>query len=86
MEAPSPFFVQHGSPCIHSLILLTLDEHGSSQFNNLLFRRGTPRFCAFDLLSLNGRDLRGMRLIERKRELRDCHNVISYLQCHQRMK
>jgi ATP-dependent DNA ligase len=31
-----------------------LDEHGCSQFNQLLFHRGTPRFCAFDLLWLNG--------------------------------
>jgi bifunctional non-homologous end joining protein LigD len=47
-----------------------LDEHGCSQFNNLLFRRGTPRFCAFDLLWLNGRDLRNLQLIKRKRDLR----------------
>lgn len=33
-----------------------LDDNGHSQFNELLFRRGTPRFCAFDLLWLNGRD------------------------------
>jgi len=29
------------------------------------------RFCAFDLLALNGRDLRDQPLIERKRQLRD---------------
>ena len=50
--------------------IVCVDENGSSQFNNLLFRRGTPRFCAFDLLWLNGKDLRGLTLIERKRELR----------------
>ena len=49
---------------------LCLDENGCAQFNNLLFRRGTPRFCAFDLLWLNGRDLRNLKLIERKREFR----------------
>src|SRR5581483_1004325 len=47
-----------------------LDENGCSQFNELLFRRGAPRFCAFDLLYLNGKDLRTRPLIERKRELR----------------
>ena len=30
--------------------IVSLDENGCSQFNNLLFRRGTPRFCAFDLV------------------------------------
>jgi len=39
-------------------------------FNELLFRHGTPQFCAFDLLSLNGKDLRDLPLIERKRSLR----------------
>jgi bifunctional non-homologous end joining protein LigD len=48
-----------------------LDENGCSQFNHLLFRKGEPTFCAFDLLSLNGRDLRDLPLIERKRRLRD---------------
>lgn len=47
-----------------------LDQDGCSQFNQLLFRRGTPRFCAFDLLHLNGEDLRHRPLIERKKALR----------------
>ena len=47
-----------------------LDDNGCSQFNELLFRRGQPRFCAFDLLHLNGKDLRQLPLIERKRALR----------------
>jgi bifunctional non-homologous end joining protein LigD len=50
--------------------IVCLDEGGHSQFNELLFRRGTPQFCAFDLLSLNGKDLRDLPLIERKRSLR----------------
>jgi len=50
--------------------IVCLDENGPSQFNDLLFRRGTPHFCAFDLLWLNGRDLRDSPLIERKRHLR----------------
>jgi bifunctional non-homologous end joining protein LigD len=49
--------------------IVCLDEDGCSQFNQLLFRRGTARFCAFDLLHLNGKDLRDRPLIERKREL-----------------
>jgi bifunctional non-homologous end joining protein LigD len=47
-----------------------LDDQGHSQFNELLFRRGTPRFCAFDLLYLDGKDLRRLPLIERKRTSR----------------
>ena len=50
--------------------IVCLDENGYSQFNELLFRRGTPQFCAFDLLWLNGRDLRDLPLIERKHSLR----------------
>jgi hypothetical protein len=46
-------------------------NNGCSQFNPLLFHRGEPTFCAFDLLTLNGRDLRSQPLIERKRRLRD---------------
>ena len=38
--------------------IVCLDENGRSQFNELLFRRSTPQFCAFDLLSLTGKDLR----------------------------
>jgi hypothetical protein len=50
--------------------IVCLDDQGHSQFNELLFRRGTPRFCAFDLLHLNGKDLRNLPLIDRKRALR----------------
>jgi bifunctional non-homologous end joining protein LigD len=50
--------------------IVCLDEDGCSQFNQLLFRRGTPRFYAFDLLQLGGQDLRNLPLIERKRALR----------------
>ena len=35
-----------------------LGSDGRSLFNELLFRRGVPHFYAFDLLWLNGRDLR----------------------------
>jgi ATP dependent DNA ligase-like protein len=52
--------------------IVCLDDQGCSQFNQLqlLFRRGTPRFCASDLLYLDGKDLRDAPLIERKRVLR----------------
>ena len=47
-----------------------LDADGRSNFNHLLFRREWPYFYAFDLLRVNGRDLRALPLLERKRELR----------------
>ena len=50
--------------------LVCLDAEGRSVFNELLFRRGSPIFYAFDLLYLNGRDLRQLPLIERKEKLR----------------
>lgn len=59
-----------GSAVVLDGEIACLDENGHSQFNQLLFRRGTPRFCAFDLLWLNGRDLRNLPLIERKWALR----------------
>jgi ATP-dependent DNA ligase len=39
-------------------------------FKDLLFRKSTCIFVAFDLLYLNGEDLRTLPLIERKRQLR----------------
>jgi bifunctional non-homologous end joining protein LigD len=50
--------------------LVCLDAEGRSIFNELLFRRGHPTFYAFDLLYLNGKDLRQLPLIERKEKLR----------------
>jgi bifunctional non-homologous end joining protein LigD len=50
--------------------LVCLDAEGRSIFNELLLRRGCPIFYAFDLLYLNGRDLRQLPLIERKKKLR----------------
>jgi len=46
--------------------VVCLDRHGKPQFRDLLFRRGEPRFMAFDLLWINGEDLRHLPLIERK--------------------
>jgi len=50
--------------------LVCIDDQGRSLFNQLLFRRGQPYFYAFDLLWLNGQDLRSLRLIERKESLK----------------
>lgn len=51
--------------------IVCLDPFGRSQFYDLMFRRGAPYFYAFDLLWLNGEDLRGLPLLDRKRRLRD---------------
>ena len=47
-----------------------VDELGRSVFNDLLFRRRECVFFAFDLLFLNGDDLRTLPLIERKARLK----------------
>ena len=46
------------------------DAGGKPQFRDLLFRRGEPHFVTFDLLWLDGIDLRYLPLSERKLELR----------------
>ncbi len=50
--------------------IVCLDGDGKSQFEELLFRRGEPRFQAFDLLWCDGHDLRYSPLVERKARLR----------------
>jgi bifunctional non-homologous end joining protein LigD len=42
--------------------IVCLDERGHTQFNTLMRRRGDARFYAFDLLWLNGEDLRTLPL------------------------
>jgi bifunctional non-homologous end joining protein LigD len=58
----------------HSAVLdgeiVCLAPDGRSLFNRLLFRRDWPHFVAFDVLSIDGEDLRSRPLIERKRRLR----------------
>ncbi|SRR5258708_34880169 len=54
--------------------IVCLDGDGYSQFNQLLYRRQEPAFYAFDLLWLNGHDLRQLLLIERKKQL---HKLIA---------
>jgi len=50
--------------------IVCLDSEGNTQFRNLLFHRGEPRFYAFDLLWCEGEDLRRLPLIVRKQRLR----------------
>jgi bifunctional non-homologous end joining protein LigD len=47
-----------------------VDEAGRPVFRDLLFRRRQCVFIAFDLLCLNGKDLRTLPLIERKAALK----------------
>jgi bifunctional non-homologous end joining protein LigD len=49
--------------------VVCLDGNGVGQFNELFSRKGHPVFYAFDLLWLNGEDLRNLALIERKKHL-----------------
>jgi ATP-dependent DNA ligase len=42
--------------------IVCLASDGRSVFNHLLFRREWPFFCAFDLLKVDGRDLRNLPL------------------------
>src|SRR5215813_13450760 len=47
-----------------------VDEDGRPVFRDLLFRKSQCVFIAFDLLYLNGKDLRTLPLIERKAALK----------------
>ena len=47
-----------------------MDQYGRSVFNDLLFRRRECVFFAFDLLFLDGDDLRNVPLVERKARLK----------------
>ena len=50
--------------------VVCLDAEGRSIFNRLLFSGGNPVFAAFDLVWINGQDLRGVPLMKRKERLR----------------
>src|ERR1700722_13285181 len=58
---------------VHNAVLdgeiVCLDQSGKSIFTDVLHRRGEPIFYAFDLLWLDGDDLRGLPLLERKDRL-----------------
>jgi bifunctional non-homologous end joining protein LigD len=55
--------------------IVCLDSKGQPQFKDLLFHRGEPRFFAFDLLHLDGKDLRYEQLVDRKASLRQLANL-----------
>src|SRR5688572_29139933 len=44
--------------------------NGATDFYGLMFGRRRPHFCAFDVLEIDGDDLRGLPLLERKERLR----------------
>lgn len=50
--------------------VVALRSDGVADFYDLLFRREWPHYFAFDLLQLDGEDLRALPLLERKRRLR----------------
>jgi bifunctional non-homologous end joining protein LigD len=50
--------------------IITKDAAGRPIFLDLMRRRDEATYVAFDLVWLNGRDLRGLPLLERKRALR----------------
>jgi bifunctional non-homologous end joining protein LigD len=50
--------------------VICIDPDGRSNFSSLIRRRSKPMFYAFDLIWLNGTDLRKLPLIERKKRLR----------------
>src|SRR5262245_50682515 len=59
----------HSVRCVDAVLdgeIVCLGPDGRSRFNHLLFRRDWPYFMAFDVLWLDGRDLRRLPLIERK--------------------
>jgi bifunctional non-homologous end joining protein LigD len=49
--------------------VVCLDANSVSQFNHLISRKHEPVFYAFDLVWLNGKDLRRLPLLDRKRKL-----------------
>jgi hypothetical protein len=50
--------------------IVCLDDTGKSQFKSLMYRRGEAYFYAFDILQLNGKDLRSLPLHARKQKLK----------------
>jgi len=65
--------ISHGIRAYDAVLdgeIVCLDADGRSNFYSLLFRRDWPYFFAFDLLSVDGKDLTTRPLEERKRRLR----------------
>jgi bifunctional non-homologous end joining protein LigD len=59
----------HGRSAILDGEVCCLDGRGRSVFTDLLHRRASPYYYAFDLLYLDGEDWRRRRCIERKQQL-----------------
>jgi bifunctional non-homologous end joining protein LigD len=49
--------------------VVALDEHGRQSSRHLVAGQGSPHYAAFDVLWVNGRDLRTLPLVRRKRVL-----------------
>lgn len=66
--------------------IVVMGERGPD-FYALMFHRGVPQFAAFDLLWLDGRDLRGHAYAARKRALRRVIDrrmrSVSYVESHE---
>ena len=52
--------------CVFDGEIVCLDEAGRPSFNDLLFRRSDPIYIAFDVLNVEGADIRGMPLKDRR--------------------
>jgi bifunctional non-homologous end joining protein LigD len=69
--------------CVESAVLdgeiACIDDQGRPVFRDLLFRRRQCVFIAFDLLYLNGKDLRALPLIELKKLLRPKRSRMLYV-------
>ena len=62
--------------------IICVDDAGVSVFNQPVFRRGVQYFYGFDLVWLDGKDLRALPLLERKEQLREgvgCTSVFLFL-------
>ena len=55
--------------------LVCLDDEGRTLFYDMMFNRAPPYFYAFDILWLDGQDLRDQPCVERKAELKDVVEV-----------
>jgi len=65
-------WVRHELPVKEAILdgeVVALDPEGRQDFRDLLARRGNLHYAAFDVLWLNGKDLRGLPLTRRRRAL-----------------
>lgn len=61
--------------------IVYLNDAGTCEFRDLLFRRGEERFVAFDLIWCDGQDLCYAPLTERKHKLRTILPWIATVSC-----